>query len=146
MKVQRRQRLFVLLFILVGAGMAVVLALRALQQNINLYYSPTDIKVGNAPLQQMIRGGGLVVKKSLKRSADSLVVRFEITDLADTITVKYTGILPDLFREEQGVVVLGEVKSDGIFYATEVLAKHDSTYMPPEVKMAIDKVHESKNA
>ncbi|GAA4652307.1 cytochrome c maturation protein CcmE [Kistimonas scapharcae] len=141
MKAIRKQRLFLLLFILVGAGIAVGLVLMALQKNINLYYSPAQIIGKEAPIDVQIRGGGLVVAGSVVRDPESLDVAFDITDGAGTVTVKYTGILPDLFAEGQGIVGTGKLGSDGVFYADEVLAKHDSTYMPPEVQDAIDKAH-----
>lgn len=141
MKAIRRQRLFLLLFILVGSSVAIGLAMAALQQNINLYYSPAQMISQEAPVDVQIRGGGLVVVGTVIRDPNSLGVAFNITDGAGTITVKYSGILPDLFAEGQGIVGAGKLGSDGVFYADEILAKHDSTYMPPEVQEAIDKAH-----
>ncbi len=141
MNAARRQRLLIVLFILVGVGLAVTLALFALRENINLYYSPTQVLAGEAPAHARIRGGGLVVPGSLVRDADSLKVRFAITDGAATMTVTYEGILPDLFREGQGIVATGRLNTEGVLEAEEVLAKHDENYMPPEVQEAIDKAH-----
>lgn len=115
------------------AGLAVALILFALKQNINLFYTPTQINQGEAPNQHHIRVGGVVVPGSIKRADDSLLVQFDLTDNVNAITVNYTGILPDLFREGQGIVALGELRAGSIFMASQVLAKHDETYMPPEV-------------
>ncbi|MCK5894948.1 MAG: cytochrome c maturation protein CcmE [Endozoicomonadaceae bacterium] len=142
MKAIRQQRLFLLLFILTGAGLAISMAVMALQQNINLYYSPVQMVSQEAPVDVRIRGGGLVVAGTVIRDSESLDVAFDMTDGAGTITVKYSGILPDLFAEGQGVVGAGKLGSDGVFYADEILAKHDSNYMPPEVLDAIDKARE----
>lgn len=137
----RRQRLFMVLFILIGVGLAVGLALLALKENMNLYYSPSQMVAGETPVGVRVRGGGLVVPGSLQRSGDSLAVRFDITDGAATIAVVYEGILPDLFREGQGIVATGALDADNVLVAEEVLAKHDENYMPPEVQEAIDKAH-----
>ncbi|SDK02980.1 cytochrome c-type biogenesis protein CcmE [Pseudomonas delhiensis] len=133
----RKKRLFIVLAIVAGVGVAVALALSALQQNINLFYTPTQIANGEAPHDTRIRAGGMVEKGSLKRSADSLDVEFVVTDFAREVTVKYRGILPDLFREGQGIVALGKLDENGVLTADEVLAKHDEKYMPPEVTKAL---------
>ncbi|MCQ4294821.1 cytochrome c maturation protein CcmE [Pseudomonas stutzeri] len=135
----RKKRLFIVLAILAGVGIAVALALSALQQNINLFYTPTQIAAGEAPEGTRIRAGGLVEEGSLKRTNDSLSVAFRVTDGAQAITITYQGILPDLFREGQGIVALGRVNADGVLVADEVLAKHDENYMPPEVTQALEK-------
>ncbi|WP_448131755.1 cytochrome c maturation protein CcmE [Stutzerimonas chloritidismutans] len=135
----RKKRLFIVLAILAGVGIAVALALSALQQNINLFYTPTQIAAGEAPEGTRIRAGGLVEEGSVKRTNDSLSVAFRVTDGAQAITISYQGILPDLFREGQGIVALGRVNSDGVLVADEVLAKHDENYMPPEVTQALEK-------
>lgn len=135
----RKKRLFIVLAILAGVGIAVALALSALQQNINLFYTPTQIANGEAPEGTRIRAGGLVETGSVQRSGDSLSVAFRVTDGAATVTVNYRGILPDLFREGQGIVALGRVNADGVLVADEVLAKHDENYMPPEVSQALEK-------
>lgn len=134
---KRKQRLMVVLFIVVGVSAAVGLTLFALNQNINLFYSPTQIAAGEAPQNTRIRAGGMVVDGSVKRDPDSLFVQFEITDYDKTVTVEYTGILPDLFREGQGIVAQGVMNERGVFSAAEVLAKHDENYMPPEVAEAL---------
>src|SRR5690606_27118811 len=117
---------------------AVALALTALQENINLFYTPTQIANGEAPVDTRIRAGGLVEEGSLKRSSDSLEVDFVVTDGAHGVTIRYSGILPDLFREGQGIVALGRVNGEGVLIADEVLAKHDENYMPPEVMQALE--------
>ncbi|GAB3395079.1 cytochrome c maturation protein CcmE [Azotobacter armeniacus] len=135
----RKKRLFIVLAILAGVGIAMALALSALQQNINLFYTPSQIAAGEAPQGARIRAGGLVEQGSVQRGADSLAVSFRVTDGAETVTVRYQGILPDLFREGQGIVALGRVDGDGALQADEVLAKHDENYMPPEVSQALEK-------
>ncbi|MHC6226602.1 cytochrome c maturation protein CcmE [Pseudomonas sp. X10] len=137
MNPQRKKRLFLILGLLAGVGVAVALALSALQQNINLFYTPTQIASGEAPLDTRIRAGGMVEKGSLQRSSDSLDVRFVVTDFNKSVPITYRGILPDLFREGQGIVALGKLNADGVVVADEVLAKHDEKYMPPEVTKAL---------
>src|SRR5690554_1935342 len=138
---QRKKRL---ILVLLGVGVAVALALGALRQNINLFYTPTEIASGVAPQDARIRAGGMVVAGSLKRSADSLDVVFDVTDGAEQVTITYSGILPDLFREGQGIVALGRLNEDRVLVADEVLAKHDEEYMPPEVAQALDKLEHMK--
>jgi len=133
----RKKRLLIILAILVGVACAVALALSALQQNINLFYTPTQIANGEAPQDTRIRAGGMVAEGSLKRGGDSLDVEFVATDYAKNVTIRYRGILPDLFREGQGIVALGKLNADGVLMADEVLAKHDENYMPPEVSKAL---------
>ena len=133
----RKKRLFIIIAILAGVGIAVALALSALQQNINLFYTPTQIANGEAPQDTRIRAGGMVEKGSVQRSGDSLDVQFVVTDFAKNVTIRYHGILPDLFREGQGIVALGKLNADGVLVADEVLAKHDENYMPPEVTKAL---------
>ena len=135
----RKKRLFIILAILAGVGVAVALALSALQQNINLFYTPTQIAAGEAPEGTRIRAGGLVEEGSVERTNDSLTVHFRVTDGAKAVTIRFQGILPDLFREGQGIVALGRVNSEGVLVADEVLAKHDENYMPPEVTQALEK-------
>ena len=134
----RKKRLYIVLAILAGAGIAVALALSALQQNINLFYSPTQIANGEAPQDTRIRAGGLVQEGSVKRSDDSLDTNFVVTDGVKNVTIRYSGILPDLFREGQGIVAMGKLNADGVLIADEVLAKHDENYMPPEVMQALE--------
>src|SRR5450830_135310 len=133
----RKKRLIIILAILVGVGAAVGLALSALKENINLFYTPTQIANGEAPQDTRIRAGGMVEKGSLQRSGDSLDVKFIVTDFNKSVTITYRGILPDLFREGQGIVALGKLNADGVVVADEVLAKHDEKYMPPEVTKAL---------
>jgi len=140
----RKKRLLIILAILAGVGIAVALALSALQQNINLFYTPSQIANGEAPQDTRIRAGGMVVEGSVKRSADSLLVQFTVTDFAKNVTIQYQGILPDLFREGQGIVALGKLNADGMLIADEVLAKHDEKYMPPEVTKALQESGQSK--
>lgn len=137
MNPQRKKRLFLILGLLVGVAIAVGFALSALQQNINLFYTPTQIANGEAPLDTRIRAGGMVEKGSVQRSPDSLDVRFVVTDFNKSVPITYRGILPDLFREGQGIVALGKLNADGVVVADEVLAKHDEKYMPPEVTKAL---------
>lgn len=134
----RKKRLFIILAILAGVGIAVALALSALQQNINLFYTPTQIASGEAPQDTRIRAGGLVEVGSVKRSSDTLDTDFVVTDGAASVTIRYSGILPDLFREGQGIVAMGKVNADGVLIADQVLAKHDENYMPPEVMQALE--------
>ena len=139
MKPKRRQRLVLVELLVAGVGIAVSLALLALQENINLFFSPSQVVAGEAPVGSPFRLGGMVVDGSVSRAGESLEIRFDLTDTANTVTVAYTGILPDLFREGQGIVAQGSVDDNGLFTATQVLAKHDETYMPPEVIDALDK-------
>lgn len=124
---------------MVGCTIATGLALLALRENINLFFSPSQIVDGTAPSNTTIRLGGMVVAGSIQRG-DNLGVTFVLTDLAEQVTVAYEGILPDLFREGQGIVTQGKLDSTGRFVAAQVLAKHDETYMPPEVNDALRKV------
>ena len=139
MNPKRKKRLMIVLFILGGAGTAIGLTLYALSQNINLFYSPTQIANGEAPLNTRIRAGGMVVDGSVIRDPNSLRVEFAVTDFENSVPIVYSGILPYLFREGQGIVAQGEMDSDGKLQAVEVLAKHDENYMPPEVAEALEK-------
>ena len=126
---------------LIGGGLAslavaAALALNALDSNIALYVTPSEVMAGKSPQGKAFRIGGLVKEGSVKRQ--DMTVRFVVTDTVQDIPVAYTGILPDLFRDGKGAVVQGRLGSDGVFVATEVLAKHDENYMPPEAKHAID--------
>ena len=133
----RRQRLWVVLSIVVFASVAVGLAAYALRGNINLFYPPVEVAAGKAPADTPIRVGGMVVDGSVERSDTSLEVRFQVTDYQATVPVVYEGILPDLFAEGEGVVASGRLDGRGVFRADEVLAKHDENYMPPEVADAL---------
>ena len=133
----RKQRLIVVLAVLAGLAIAVGLMFYALRQNINLFYTPQQVVAGEAPLDTQMRVGGLVVDGSVKRNEETLDVSFDITDGKGSFTVHYQGILPDLFREGQGIVAEGAMNTEGLFVAETVLAKHDETYMPPEVAEAL---------
>ncbi len=136
MNPKRKQRLFIILGLVSGLGVAVGLVMYALSQNINLFFTPTQIAKGDAPVAQMIRVGGMVADGTVDRDPQSLRVAFDVTDFDHNVHVTYEGILPDLFREGQGVVVQGRISGDQ-FFASEVLAKHDENYMPPEVTEAL---------
>jgi cytochrome c-type biogenesis protein CcmE len=138
MKARHKRIIFVAIAI-VGVATAAALALSALQSNIAYFFSPTQVLAGEAPKGKVFRLGGMVVEGSMARKPGELTVSFAVTDTAKSVTVSYTGILPDLFGEGQGVVTRGKLGSDGVFYAEEVLAKHDESYMPPEVQDAVDK-------
>ncbi len=134
----RKRKLIVVLFVVGILSLTTLLILYALRQNISLFFSPEQLSEGKAPAHQSIRVGGMVVPGSIHRSAKNLSVQFDITDYKKTIRVSYTGILPDLFREGQGVIAQGMFHRDSQqFIANEVLAKHDENYMPPEVKQAL---------
>ncbi len=133
----RKGRLQVVLFILVFSSLAIGLVAYGLRGNINLFFPPQEIVAGKAPVGQPIRLGGMVVEGSVRRSGDGLRVEFDVTDYKATVTAVYDGILPDLFAEGQGVVAAGVLDENGVLHATEVLAKHDENYMPPEVAEAL---------
>ena len=135
---KRKKRLIVVLAVVVLSSLGVGLVTYGLRGNINLFYPPADVIAGKAPVGQSIRVGGMVVEGSIVRSESSLDVRFEVTDYAGTVPVMYSGILPDLFDEGQGVVAAGKLDERGVFVAHEVLAKHDENYMPPEVAEALE--------
>jgi len=138
MKARHKRMMFIVLGLVAVAAIA-ALILNALQSNINHFYSPTEVVANEAPNDRTFRLGGLVEVDSVKREDDGLTVHFNVTDSAEIVTVKYTGILPDLFSEGQGVVAQGKLGTGGTFEAEEVLAKHDETYMPPEVAEALEK-------
>ena len=123
--------------IVAGVGLAATLAFIAIGENMLYFFSPTQVKNGEAPSERTLRVGGLVVPGSVKREQGSLTVEFDLTDNRESLTVRYTGILPDLFREGQGIVATGALQPTGTFIADEVLAKHDEKYMPPEVAEAL---------
>jgi cytochrome c-type biogenesis protein CcmE len=139
----RRQKMQVLLCFMGVIACIVGLVLYALRQNINLFYTPTQLSANHAPHNHAIRLGGVVVEGSIVRG-ERLNVRFQITDYHDTVNVRYQGILPDLFREGKGVVAEGEWLMNNQFKASSVLAKHDENYMPPEVKEALATYQKSK--
>ena len=133
----RRKRLIVIVFILAGVAVTTTLVLSALEENINLFYPPEQVAGGEAPVAKRIRVGGMVLEGSVERASDSLEVGFVLTDRRGSeFGVRYTGILPDLFSEGQGILVTGELDQAGLFQADEVLAKHDETDMPPELVLA----------
>jgi cytochrome c-type biogenesis protein CcmE len=138
MKPHRRKRLGIILFIAAGLSVAIGLTLFALSQNIDLFYTPTQVAAGEVDPGDRVRIGGMVKEGSVISAQDSLQVRFATTDYSNDVDVHYEGILPDLFREGQGVVVEGRIDSSGVFRADRVLAKHDENYMSPEVKAALD--------
>ena len=134
----RKQRLYALITILIGSLLATWLVVSALSENMNLFYSPTEIKEANINQDTLIRAGGMVKKGSIYKSKDSLNVSFTVTDYQNELIINYEGILPDLFAENAGVVVRGNLTPEGTFRAIEVLAKHDENYMPPEVAKLLD--------
>jgi cytochrome c-type biogenesis protein CcmE len=133
-------------FAWIGAGLAaiavaVALVLNAFRSNLVFFYSPSQVLTNEAPVGRPFRIGGLVESGSLKRNPGSLDMTFVVTDTAQRVTVAYHGLLPDLFKEGKGVVAQGTLGADGVFRATEVLAKHDENYMPPEAAAAIEQAH-----
>jgi len=140
-KPHRQKRLTIVLFIAAGLSVGIGLTLYALRQNLNMFFTPTQVTEGDAPPGQQIRVGGMVKEGTVEHADDSLEVRFVATDYAADLPIHYEGILPDLFREGQGIVVEGAVDQGGVFQASRVLAKHDENYMSPEVKAALDAAH-----
>ena len=140
----RHKRAIVIVIGLALLGVAAMLILNALNSNIALYITPTEVVNGKAPKSQAFRIGGLVKDGSLAR--DGMTVRFVMTDLANDVAVTYQGILPDLFKQGQGAVVQGKFGADGKFVASEVLAKHDENYMPPEAQAALDQTKKAQGA
>lgn len=134
----RQKRMSFVAMLIVGVGLFIALIMMALNENINHFYSPSEILQGKAPENRSFRIGGLVVTGSVDRDPNSLKINFDLTDGSKNYTVEYTGILPDLFREGQGIVATGKIAND-VFVAEEVLAKHDENYMPPEVAEALKK-------
>ena len=134
----RHKKLMVIVLGLAGLGIAAALILNAFQSNLVFFFSPTQVAKGEAPTDRAFRIGGLVEDGSVKREADGLTVRFVVTDTAKSMPVLYKGILPDLFKEGKGVVAEGKLGADGLFTATQVLAKHDENYMPPEAAHALE--------
>lgn len=139
---KQKIRLIVVIHIIIGVVAATSLFVYVFKNNLNYFYQPKDVAEGKAPHNQKIRVGGMVVKDSIKKDANpsSLKISFEVTDFHSTLSIDYTGILPDLFREGQGVIATGKLLDNGRVEASEILAKHDENYMPPEVKDALDKV------
>lgn len=133
----RKKRLGLIVLMVCGMGIGVGFALKSLNENIMFFFTPAEVAAGEAPSDRLFRIGGMVVDGSVKRPGDGLTVEFGLTDNDGVVTVLYTGILPDLFREGQGIVANGKLNQSGDFVAEEVLAKHDENYMPPEVAEAM---------
>jgi len=133
----RRQRLILILLMVAGVGAAATFALKAFNENLMYFFSTTEVAEGKAPKDAKFRLGGMVVNGSISRPNKDVLVRFDVTDYNKQVTVEYSGILPDLFREGQGIVANGRLNSSGVFVAEEVLAKHDENYMPPEVAASL---------
>lgn len=143
---RRHKRISFIVLGLAGLGIAAALVLSAFQQNLVFFFSPSQVVAKEAPVNKPFRVGGLVQSGTLQRDSDGLTVRFNVTDTAKTIPVVYKGILPDLFKEGKGCVAQGHIGPDGVFYADQVLAKHDENYMPPEAGKAIDAAKHEKDA
>lgn len=141
---RRHRRISFIVAGLAGLGIAAALVLSAFQKNLVFFFSPSQVAAKEAPTGRTFRIGGLVVLGSLRRESDGLTSRFTVTDTAQSIPVVYKGILPDLFKEGRGCVAQGKVGADGVFYAEQVLAKHDENYMPPEAGQAIDSAKAGK--
>ena len=136
---RRKKRLYLVGLILLGVAGATALFLTAFQENLVYFYSPSEVAEGKAPTDRTFRIGGLVKDGSVERDKQTLEARFVITDQAHDVPIVYEGVLPDLFREGQGIVANGKLKADGTFVAAKVLAKHDENYMPPEAAEALEK-------
>jgi cytochrome c-type biogenesis protein CcmE len=143
---RRHKRIGFIIVGLAGLGVAAFLAAQAFRSNLVFFYSPSEVVAKAAPIDRTFRVGGLVEKDTLKRDNDGLTVRFTVTDTAKSIPVVYKGILPDLFKEGKGCVAQGHIGADGVFYADQVLAKHDENYMPPEAGKAIDSAKHEREA
>jgi len=140
----RHRKLALIALVVAALGVAAALVLNAFNSNLVFFFSPTQVANGEAPTSRAFRIGGLVEEGSIKRQADGLTVNFVVTDTAKSIPVTYTGILPDLFKEGKGVVAEGKLGSDGLFNATQVLAKHDENYMPPEAASALEQAQKAQ--
>ncbi len=138
----RQRRVTLVVGILVGVSAAVALAVRAMNENVMFFFDPTQVASGEAPIDKRFRLGGMVRPGTVVREPGTLEMSFVVTDFQKDVPVKYSGIVPDLFRENQGVVAHGRLGSDGTFVADEILAKHDENYMPPEVARAIKEKHD----
>ena len=139
----RTKRIAIVACGLAALAVAAGLVLTAFQQNLVFFFTPSQVAAKEAPQGKTFRIGGMVEKGSISRQADGLTVRFMVTDTAKSIPVMYRGALPDLFREGKGVVAQGRVGADGVFVASEILAKHDENYMPPEAAEAVKRAHET---
>lgn len=145
MKPARKQRLILIALMVLGAALAAGFALKSFNDNLMYFFSTSDVTAGKAPKDARFRLGGMVVKGSVQRPDKSMLVRFTLTDFSKEVTVEYTGILPDLFREGQGIVANGRMNGQDVFVAEEVLAKHDENYMPPEVAGSLKKPKDAAN-
>jgi len=143
MKPARKKRLILIGLMVVGIAVGLGFALRSLDENIMFFFTPSEVAEGKAPQGRLFRMGGMVVDGSVSRPGDGLTVEFGLADNESVVTVRYTGILPDLFREGQGIIANGKIGEDGAFVAQEVLAKHDENYMPPEIAEAMQKTSEN---
>ncbi|MFM8586622.1 MAG: cytochrome c maturation protein CcmE [Gammaproteobacteria bacterium] len=137
----RQRRITLVVGILAGVSLAGVLALNAFRENVMFFFDPSQVAAGDAPIEKRFRLGGMVRPGTVDREAGSLDMSFVVTDFKHDVRVVYTGVVPDLFRENQGVVAHGRLGSNGVFVADEILAKHDENYMPPEVAKAIKEKH-----
>jgi cytochrome c-type biogenesis protein CcmE len=140
----RHRKLALITLVVAGLGVSVALVLNAFNSKLVFFFTPTQIVNGEAPTNRAFRIGGLVESGSLKRQADGLTATFVVTDTAKSIPVSYKGILPDLFKEGKGVVAEGRLGHDGLFTATQVLAKHDENYMPPEAASALEQAQKAQ--
>ena len=143
---RRHKRIAFIIAGVAALGVAAMLVLSAFQDNLVFFFSPTQVVANEAPKGRTFRVGGLVEQGSVKRDSDGLTTRFMVTDTAKSIPVVYKGILPDLFKEGKGCVAQGKIGADGVFYADQVLAKHDENYMPPQAGQAIDKAKYAREA
>ena len=137
MSPKQRQRLLTVSFLVVGLGTGTILVLMALNENINLFFTPAQVAAGKVPPGLRFRVGGMVVPGSVEKAKDDIKTRFKLADRSAQVQLEYAGILPDLFREMQGIVAEGRLNEQGVFVADQVLAKHDENYMPPEVEAAL---------
>ena len=135
----RKKRLTLIVLMVTGIAIGVGFALKSLDENIMFFFTPSEVAKGKAPRDRLFRIGGMVVDGSVSRPGNGLTVQFDLTDNNKNVTVRYTGLLPDLFREGQGIIANGQLGKDGAFVAQEVLAKHDENYMPPEIAEAMKK-------
>jgi cytochrome c-type biogenesis protein CcmE len=142
----RHKRMAMIAGGLAALGIAAALVLNAFRENLVFFFSPSQVLANEAPQGRMFRIGGMVETGSLKRQGDGLTVRFNVTDTARTVPVVYTGILPDLFKEGKGVVAQGQLTPDGVFHATQILAKHDENYMPPEAAHAMEQAKKAQKS
>ena len=136
----RKKRMTLIIILVLGTALAVGLILKAMNENVMFFFSPTQVHAGEAPKNKLFRIGGMVVEGSVVRVPNSVKVQFDLTDNAKVVTVEYEGILPDLFREGQGIIANGRLTPEGHVIADEVLAKHDENYMPPQVAAAMKNV------